>query len=436
MATAALGTALLVPLRDERRGRRATHVKGTVPLRPDFRGLTSAQPPQPADNDSLAEIHADEGRLAADMQDAAHVVTAFTNGRTNVASPNPSRAGSETLRVARTLFNTRMFQAWGLDIANAVRASLRRRPVEDCVTTVTERPFADELAALLKAERHSQTGRSVDLGQPRQMGAAQDDVVIEPASTLAADITPSAPLPHAERPTSHTEQSANQNAVEKYASWVSEPHLAPDDRTPPPDADRTAEGTTAAQSMPDPAVAEECGDALTLVVSAKPSSLERVIPLTRLPLRAVATDISWASQFGTGARDERHALLARIRRGEQDAPYDTLVSAYQQEDAEGRNLALSALARRFPYDGIALFVDALATGNDGERAIAVDALVAAGQRQALTTALDDRVEAIAARAALAFVGTTVRADYVAALGTLVDEARLGAILGLLAGLVE
>ncbi len=55
---------------------------------------------------------------------------------------------------------------------------------------------------------------------------------------------------------------------------------------------------------------------------------------------------------------------------------------------------------------------------------------------ALPVAFRDRVEAIAARAVLAYVGAGDRETYRAALATHVDDARIVALLALLAGVIE
>jgi hypothetical protein len=99
-------------------------------------------------------------------------------------------------------------------------------------------------------------------------------------------------------------------------------------------------------------------------------------------------------------------------------------------------LALQALVRcRFAGARESL-VDALRLGSDDERAFAVDSLVALGDRASLDIALSDRVDAIAARAALGFVGSDRRADYAAALAPHLDARRIEAILGLLAGVLR
>jgi hypothetical protein len=100
-------------------------------------------------------------------------------------------------------------------------------------------------------------------------------------------------------------------------------------------------------------------------------------------------------------------------------------------------LALAALRRsNASKEAIETFTEALGTGSDEERALAVDALSEAGAREQIARGLTDRIDAIAAKAALAYVGTTARDDYRLALSPLIDESRIETILALLAGVVE
>jgi len=84
-------------------------------------------------------------------------------------------------------------------------------------------------------------------------------------------------------------------------------------------------------------------------------------------------------------------------------------------------------------DPIAVITHVMRNGTDRERSLAVDGLAAAGCREALVPALNDRLDAVAAKAALAYVGTNRREDYRVALAPFVDEARVEALLALLAG---
>jgi hypothetical protein len=99
----------------------------------------------------------------------------------------------------------------------------------------------------------------------------------------------------------------------------------------------------------------------------------------------------------------------------------------------GRCAALRALRRIDATHSVDVFVQVLRTGSDSERSLAVDGLAAAGSRDALVPALNDPLDAIAAKAALAYVGSNSREDYRAALAPFVPVERIEALLALLGG---
>ncbi len=177
-----------------------------------------------------------------------------------------------------------------------------------------------------------------------------------------------------------------------------------------------------------------------MIVPPVRAPVDRVVPITRLPLRPQSGEVTWFSSLGPASFPqsvrERRVLLEELAEDRERADIALLTQAYHEEDAQGRVLALRALAVHHTRDARGTFVDALHSGTDDERVVAIDALAASDACDALPAAFRDRVDAIAARAALAFVGTNVRADYVAALEPYVDAARLDAILALLAGFVE
>jgi hypothetical protein len=168
---------------------------------------------------------------------------------------------------------------------------------------------------------------------------------------------------------------------------------------------------------------------------------ERVVPLTRLRLRPRATTVGWpalldATRPNCGA--EERLLLLRTIDGVSDTELRerALLRALEEEDGELRLIALRALARMStPAAGDAL-AEVLVRGADDERAVAVDGLRALGRRAELVAAFDDRVEAVAAKAALAYVGTRRRDDYCEVLDAHVEPPRRDAILALLAGSLE
>jgi hypothetical protein len=163
-------------------------------------------------------------------------------------------------------------------------------------------------------------------------------------------------------------------------------------------------------------------------------------PLTRLPLRPKREDISWPRSLseanGEWTEATRHDFLRRAAERTDPELERVLCAAFREETAAGRLLALRALVRGSAAGTHAIFIEALRRGADEERALAVDVFGERGDRAALVEALSDRLDAIAARAALACFGMSSRADLERALTPLVDRARSDAIVGLLAGVLQ
>ena len=168
---------------------------------------------------------------------------------------------------------------------------------------------------------------------------------------------------------------------------------------------------------------------------------ERVVPLTRHRLRRQTTSVAWPrlidpSRAGCGP-EERAALLRSIDTLTQDDVRDrVLLEALAEESGELRLAALRALAHSPPAAGAEAFAEILVHGTDEERALAIDALLAIEHREELVSAFGDRVEAIAAKAVFAYVGSRHRADYLDLLATRFERPRREAILMLLAGALE
>jgi hypothetical protein len=163
-------------------------------------------------------------------------------------------------------------------------------------------------------------------------------------------------------------------------------------------------------------------------------------PLTRLRLRPDAGAIAWTMhlpmpQLGT-TETERRIVLIDLEKTAEAVHERALASAYREEDASGRMLALRALARISTQGAHAILADALSLGSDDERALAVDLLSTSEHRESLVSALHDRVDAIAARAALAYVRSNRRSDYEKLVSFGIDERRLETILALLGGILE
>jgi hypothetical protein len=133
---------------------------------------------------------------------------------------------------------------------------------------------------------------------------------------------------------------------------------------------------------------------------------------------------------------ERRIILTDLEKTADAVHERALESAYREEDASGRMLVLRALSRISSDGAHAILTDALNLGSDDERALAVDLLSTAENRESLVSALHDRVDAIAARAALAYVRSNCRSDYEKLLSNRLDERRLETILALLGGILE
>jgi hypothetical protein len=196
----------------------------------------------------------------------------------------------------------------------------------------------------------------------------------------------------------------------------------------------------AAPAPPSPPVAAAGIPAVTASEPPKATIATGTPPLTRLPLRSLHEAVTWPASFAAGlepwSEAKRHEFLRHSAGSDQPALVSALCLAYREENQAGRLLALRALRGRRDPSARELFVDALRRGTDDERATAVDALEVAGERDALVEALSDRVDAVAARAALAYVGLRPRADFERLLEPLVDGERRAAILGLLGAVLE
>jgi hypothetical protein len=309
IATAALGTALLVPLRDDRRGKRATLSGMRGPLRADFGTVASNVEPL-----SISALEA-----------------------------TPDAAPHWTGRLHALAVNVR---TW-IEGQSQVR-DIEHAGEETSSESVIERSFADTLSALLIA------GNEVE--------AAPGSAPLEAAVAEGAVV---GPLPR--------------------------------------------------------------------------TTVERAVPLTRMPLRPQGDAITWSRSIpgcALDSRSERHAYLRDALEEPSETLDAMLVAAYREEDPTGRILALRALHRgAFPSAHAAL-IDALNVGSDEERVFAVDALLEAGAGNDVTPAFSDRLEAIAARAALGYVGHATRSAYAEVLNPFVDQSRIDAILALLAGAIE
>ncbi len=445
LATVALGTALLVPLRDERRGKRAT-LAGAAPLRTEFSvidGDRATSSPGLLEEDRSPDVPA----MTNDVRDEDARNAALDVLTHSSLPPTSSVASRSDMRAHVASLATTIARALGFGSPAREKAS-----ENDAGVTAVSSDVAGD-AHTRSGERNgppqpSFTGvlqRLMQASQPPAPDAATSDepqtrlsTVIETQVTEPADVPPSiiaSQAPIVER--MHPDDSA-------LGPSISAPRAPFVDR-PLHDGSQLAPSVSASQA---PLVDRTPShDSAPIVIRAQRPTVERVVPLTRLPLRPQTTTITWPAllppgSVDTGAlvrdRSGRHAVLVDLlRTAHDDDATHVLRVAYLEEDSEGRLLALRALGRTTIDDAThTIMLDALRAGSDDERSLALDIAARTGDRDALRCALTDRIDAIAARAALAFVDSFDRDDYVAMLSPHVEPARLETILGLLAGVVE
>jgi len=326
IATIALGTALLMPLRDARPGRRAT-VSGLIgPLLSRFVALEDSAP---AGETCVPDPH----------------------------HPQPVGRARHDVRSALKTMAGRVHEFFMTPVPSDVDAA----PTSE---DIVERSFADALGSLLsiaQPEAEAEPGPESDFGCEAELEPESDTVKIPIArvSTEVATIVP---------------------------------------------------------------------------------SFDRIVPLTRMPLRPQAREITWPRDMDVPrafeSETERLTFLANAIGSAGPDVSRTLISAYQQESTPGRILALRALRTSNDENVEDVYIDAIHVGTDEERALAVDVLIARGRTDELAGVLHDRIDAIAAVAALGYVGSRRRDQYFEKLAPHIDRARIENILILLAGIVE
>lgn len=429
IAIVALGTALLVPLRDDRRGKRATIGSAGSPLQLSFAAVAARVDERlrtDCDDDvtsrGAAEASAslgceDEGRLAG-LASSQTLNEAATTAATEPVAPDASRT---TLRkfAAVLLRPARADRASEIGVAapHGESVATDESTSGGAQSAAPIRGVAGIFATVMRGAFRSDPDPSHEA--PQLLAGAQpcapssaDDILCERsfASKLAELVGP---------------------ARQETPSWP-EPHLF----TPSPAED----GKSEMRSIETDAGVPRDEQMGPLVLQAAHGAVDRVLPLTRLPLRAQIDTISWPSRVATPremkTRDDRHALLEALERSGDASAETALLEAYRQEDALGRLLALRALMHgKFARAG-SVFREALRSGTDDERGLAVDALAGLGDRDGVTAALCDRIDAVAAKAALAHVGIATREAYRTALAPHIEAARIEVILDLLAGIIE
>lgn len=454
LATIALGTALLVPLRDDRLGRRAT-LGGADPLRPDFRvvgGTPEGIATGAADDPLVArnvDVHlGDDAHLdrdadgAHDPELAALKATGLPPDATaEISAPatTPPVIGSHT-EPAKDLSGApyvRYLDGSAIGETHGAAAPLDSQSDSPESADIDSRSQADvrDLGAsvgIVPEKRRGFRGFMAWLfGITSGSGthAVGHDLTHVAVSALAATQA-TAPRDGANVDSSAYDTTTIERSFGSELSQLLAPPASStqvDLGTEPRERERACEPFEA--PLPEQ------------VVSRLKNGVDRVVPLTRLPLRPQIEDVTWPARLNPPrvpcSYDQRHAVLASLGRERPDSLAGVLEFALSQEDRVGRILALRALARTLPTSRTRVaFLDTLRIGTDEERAIALDALAMHGEREDLVIALGDRVDAIAAQAALAYVGSDRRDDYRNELARHVDSSRIESILLLLAGIVE
>jgi hypothetical protein len=168
---------------------------------------------------------------------------------------------------------------------------------------------------------------------------------------------------------------------------------------------------------------------------------ERIVPVTRRRLRPRSGAPTWPALLPNpieAASDEARAAAVRelIAATPTERTGHILACIAREEDGELRLLAFRSLIARRHDEGRAVFCEALRSGSDSERSLAIDGLARLGALDDLAEAFSDRVEPLAAKAVLLFAGGHDRRRVVEVLDERVDPARRDAILRLLAGVME
>ncbi len=408
LAATSLAAALLMPLRDDRRGKRAT-IGGRVPLLASF--------PSAGPGDAFETVDAVEQAVNTGVGDDAP------------ATPR--------LRFFDGRLSARIIDAFRLGIFGRVAAVDNAAGDEEVANAASgcKRSFAEELQLLsmqpddaeLRTGRGEPTPGPIDqlqiVSALRQAQGDMDGASVTSAAHDAAATGDASAVGDA--------RAADEPTAAHDATAADDGSAADDERSSGHPVAANNTGLAGAMLRNAPSCAKDQESA-----SASAGARTWSVPPTRLPLRRAQADVQWPLELPipqvATSRPDRHAALTRLV-GNADASCErALRAAYEQEDLAGRIIALQALEHVRGDVSRDVLVDALRRGSDEERVVAVDALAGRDDRDALIEGLSDRVNAIAARAALGLVGTNVRADFERVLGPHVDRARLDALLALLA----
>lgn len=416
IASLALGGALLVPIRDGRQGRKAT-ISGRRPLSIAFSSESASAGTIPPDG-PIVQTTTNEPRAAVRSD-----VESQHETKTVDATPPRVRSG-ETIDDEHEAARDETSAAPEDGIEFAYENS---GPVDDHEKDDRARAFVRSLAG-----ETNDRGKSAGGEGPALTGVA--DIVrgafVRLRSNASAYIS-AFRIPH-------TEQVELDDAVieRSFADELAR-LIAVRDAEPPAVTTSAPEGALPEANDPE----HETPVPIFATSSMQADPAERIVPLTRLPLRFAAREIGWPASmspplhFDTDA--ERYAFLHHWAHHDPAGGDVLLARVFHEETTTGRKVALAAFNRECASAAaVDTFVAALTTGSDEERSLAIDALAEVGAHEEIARALNDRIDAIAAKAALTYVGTTARNDYRAALAPFLDDTRIDTVLELLAGVVE
>ena len=381
IAAGTLAVAVLVPLRDDRRGRKAT-VSGDLPLVALFPIDTAAR--DAARNDATPLVVPSAVAIRFTEEPVRHETLPI-----GASSTTTSNAGTEEPGTLAATPDLR-------------EAEAEQEPSEE---RSRGHGFGSRISAFVASALRFGLG---DRETPSvQFKTSDDDGV------------------HEER--SFAEELALVDRVDRDAGATTSVHDEPNVRT-----EERVDVVDEEERLPEAAWNAP-------VAPAARSARTWSVPLTRVPLRPERPAVTWPLALPIphvgASRAVRHEILTRSIAADVTSHVDALCAAYDQEDAAGRLLALRAIERCPGEAARSTLVDALQHGSDDERVVAIDALASRNDRAPLIEALSDRVDAVAARAALAYVQSDVRADYDRLLGSILERSRIDALLIFLAGVV-
>jgi len=168
---------------------------------------------------------------------------------------------------------------------------------------------------------------------------------------------------------------------------------------------------------------------------------DRIVPVTRRRLRPRPAAPTWPALLSLpidASSDEARteAVRALVQGPPDERTGRILAGVAREEEGELRLLAFRSLIAQRHAEGREVFCEALRSGSDAERSLAIDGLARLSAFSDLREAFADRLEPLAAKAVLLFSAHHDRRSVVDALDETVEPARRDAILKLLAGVLE